>query len=192
MSDYCVQQLKTNVASSIIPIVTNQQSSLIVELFLDRARVIGLIPNVSQNRRLVDVLGNQDLSIELEQAEARLVGGNQSYRFSRMSLKKADVLFAIPRETPDQLRARALYRTGMSTQSQVAMPLGVLLSTCHIAGTTYVSPSMGRQKLEVASFPHFFAITDASITQPDGSSTLESVVIVNRDSILAVGRPDET
>jgi len=170
--------------------MTNQQSSLVVELFLDRARVIGLIPNVSQNRRLVDVLGNQDLSIELEEAEARLAGGSQSYRFSSMSLKKSDVLFAVPRETPNQIKARAMYRTGMSTQAQTSMPIGVLLSTCHIAGKTYVSSSMSRQKLEVASFSHFFAIAEASITQADGSKSEEPVVIVNRDAILAIGRPD--
>lgn len=75
-----------------------------------------------QNRRLVDVLGNQDSSFELEWAEARLVGGSQSYRFKSMAIKKSDVLFAIPRETVDQLRARRLYRTGMSTQTQAAMP----------------------------------------------------------------------
>ena len=172
--------------------MTNQQSSLIVELFLDRARVIGMLPNLSQNRRLVDVLGNQDSSIVLENAEARLVGGNQSYKFASMSLKKSDVLFAIPRETQEQIRARAMYRTGMSSQTQASMPLGVLLPTCHIAGTTYVAPSVSRQKLEVAAFPHFFAIANARITEANDATTEEQVVIVNRDAILALGRPEDS
>lgn len=171
--------------------MTSLQSSLVVEIYLDRARITGLLPNVSQNRRLVDVLGNQDLSFQLESAEACLAGGEQPYRFKSMTIKKSDVLYAIPRETQDQIRARALYRTGMSTQATASTPLAVLLNTCHISGKALVPPSMNRQNLEATSFPSFFALTGATITQADGSTSKEQVVIVNRDAILALGRPDE-
>ena len=171
--------------------MTSLQSSLIVELYLDRARIIGVLPNVSQNRRLVDVLGNQDSTFEVESAEARLIGSVQSYRFNLMTVRKSDVLFAIPRETPDQIRGRALYRTGMSTQTQAAMAIGVLLSICHISGTTFVPPGQNRQKIEADLLPRFFAMSGATITQSDGSTSEEAVVIVNREGILALGRLNE-
>jgi hypothetical protein len=172
--------------------MTNLQTSLIVEAYLDRARLTGLLANVAQNRRLVDILGNQDTSFELEWAEARLTGSSSSYRFKSVNVKKSDLLYAIPRETTDQLKARALFRTGMVNQATEAMELGVLLKTCHISGRALVPPAMNRGKVITSAFPGFFALTGAMITQPDGTTTEEQVVIVNRDAIIALGRPDES
>ena len=171
--------------------MTNLQTSLIIEAYLDRARIVGLLPNVTQNRRLVDVLGNQDASFELEWAEATLSGSSQSHRFKSVVVKKSDLLYAIPRETDEQIKARALFRTGMSGQSLEALTVGLLLPTCHISGTALVPPGMNRSKLEAALFPGFFAISGATIIQPDGSCSEERVVIVRRDAILALGRPNE-
>jgi hypothetical protein len=79
----------------------------------------------------------------------------------------------------------------MSTQAQTSMALGVLLTTCHISGTALVPPAMNHARPHVAAFPRFFALTGATITAADGTRTEEPVVIVNRDLILALGRPDE-
>ncbi|MGE0687572.1 MAG: hypothetical protein AB7P33_12570 [Dehalococcoidia bacterium] len=172
--------------------MTNLQTSLIVEAYLDRTRLVGLLANVAQNRRLVDILANQDSTLELEWAEARLSGGTEGYRFKSVVLKKSDLLYAIPRETSDQLRARALFRTGMSTQATASMEVGILLRTCHLAGTTLVPPGMNRAKVDSSAFPRFFAVTGAQINHQDGTRTEEPVVIVNRDAIIAVGRPNES
>jgi hypothetical protein len=172
--------------------VTNLQTSLVVEAYLDRARIIGVLPGITQNRRLVDLLCTQDAAIVLDLAEARLTGGSQGYRFKSVTVRKADLLYAIPRETSEQLRARALMRTGMPTQTSLPMALAVLLPTCHIAGTTLIPTAMSRPNVEASQFPHFFAITGAVITQADGTSREEQVVIVNRDAIVALGRPNES
>jgi hypothetical protein len=171
--------------------MTNLQTSLIVEAYLDRASLRGLLANVSQNRRLVDVLGNQDKSFDLESAEVRLAGSSEVYRFKSVAVKKTDVFYAIPRETTEQIRARAMYRTGMTRQSATAMEVGILLKTCHIAGTALLPPAVGRGKVDTASFPSFFALTGAVITQADGTRTEEAVVIINREAVIAIGRPDE-
>ena len=169
--------------------MTNLQTSLIVEAHLDRARIVGLLPNLTQNRRLVDILGNQDATFELEWAEACLSGGSERYGFKATAVKKTDLLYAIPRETDEQVKSRALYRTGMSNQALESLAVGVLFSTCHIAGTALLPPGMNRQKLDVASFPRFFAISGAIVTQADGTTTSEQVVVVNGQAILAIGRP---
>jgi hypothetical protein len=172
--------------------MTNLQNSLIVEAYLDRARLVGLLANIGQNRRLVDVLANQDVSFELEWAEARLTSGSEGYRFKAVTVKKADLLYAIPRETAEQIKARALFRTGMSTQTAAAMDVGILLKTCHIAGTALVAPGMNRMKIDASAFPGFFALSGAVITQPDGTKAQEQVVVVNREAIIALGRPNES
>lgn len=172
--------------------MTNLQTSLIVEVYLDRARMVGLLGNVAQNRRLVDILGNQDESVELEWAEARLTGSTEGYRFKSVVVKKSDLLYAIPRETSEQVRARALFRTGMSTKTSASMEIGVLLKTCHMAGTALVPPGMNRVKVDSSAFPRFFALTNAQIAHQDGTRTEEPVVIVNRDAIIALGRRNET
>lgn len=163
---------------------------LIVEAHLDRARVTG-ITQLAENRRLVDILANQDASFELQAAEARLDGSDEGNRFKSVTIKKSDVLYAIPRETTEQIRSRALFRAGMTTQATSPMLLAILLPGCHISGTALVPPSIGSGKLEVGKFPSFFAVTGAVITQPDGTRREEQVVIVARDAILAIGRPDD-
>ncbi len=172
--------------------MTNLQTSLIVEAYLDRARLTGLLANIGQNRRLVDILTNQDATLELEWAEARLSGGTEGYRFKSVVIKKSDLLYAIPRETSDQVKARALFRTGMSKQDSASMEVGILLRSCHLSGTTLLPPGMNRTKVDSSAFPRFFAVTAAQLHHEDGTQTEEPVVIVNRDAIIALGRPNET
>lgn len=168
------------------------EASLIVEVFLDRARVFGVLPNIGQNRRLVDVLNSTDLTFELQLAEARLHGGQQSQRYKSVTLKKQDVLYAIPRETQDQLRARALYRTGMSVRTTAPLPLSLLLPGYLVRGTAYVSPALAnRATIDPEALPVFLPLTDATIGLADGTNHSEAVVIVNRAAVLALGRAAE-
>jgi hypothetical protein len=80
----------------------------------------------------------------------------------------------------------------MSTQTAAAMDVGILLKTCHIAGTALVAPGMNRMKIDASAFPGFFALSGAVITQPDGTKAQEQVVVVNREAIIALGRPNES
>lgn len=162
--------------------------SIIVEAMLSGVKATGLMKNVSENRRLVDILNNQDLTFELQTVDARLRDDTRQ-RFPTLLIRKSDLQYAIPRESSEQIRRRALYRTGLNSASGSRTSLGVFLDGCSILGSVLLPLGMNPARLEIAAFSPFFAIADAVITR-DGTATNEPVVIVRRDALMALGLPE--
>ena len=172
--------------------VNQPGESIIVDAALDGYSVIGLLKNVTQNRRLVDILNSQDLTLELHAAESRVDGAVSGLHYESLVLNKAGILYAMPRETSEQVRLRAFNRSGISlgsSQGQVKrVSVGVLLPFCFITGTVTLQPGTNPDRLEIAILPRFFAMTDATITRSSASAPVADVVVVNRDRLVGLGR----
>lgn len=163
-------------------------STLIVEAVLATMRIRGLLKNVPANRRLVDVLSSQDAVVELHSAEVRRHAAAEAQKFPSLLVRKDDLIYAIPRETAEQVRTRALSRTGMVTPIGRRAPVTVMTSGYVLSGTATLPPGMNPARLEIAMLPHFFALAGASVTDDDGSVTEEEVIVVNRGQVVALAR----
>lgn len=161
------------------------RARLAVEFTLTTATMKGMLPLPVENRRLVDMLNGAQAEIELEDVVGTLRADVVTFRFEAIVVRKADVLYAIPHETESQLRHRAMSRTGIAAPRRDHLPFSVLLPGCHIVGIATIPPGSHFRQVDASIFPHFFPLTEAVVTQADGISREESVVIVNRDALQA-------
>src|SRR5262245_38292380 len=82
---------------------------LLVEIYLEEAQILGVCKQVQERRRLIDVLNHQDETIQLE--EARVTFGNatnEPHHYANLTVVKSAILAAVPRETQEQNRRRAV------------------------------------------------------------------------------------
>lgn len=163
-------------------------TTLIVEAHFAAMRVTGVLRNLAPNRRLVDVLSTQEPGLELHTAEVRRGPAAMLTRFPSLQVRKDDLVYAIPRETAEQVRARAMSRTGMMTPLGQRAPITVMTPCGVIAGTVTLPPGMNLARIEMAMLPNFFALAAATITDADGNTAEEEVAVVNRGQVVALAR----
>src|SRR4051794_4156189 len=86
----------------------NQEiAPLLVELYLERAHIVGICRDVQERRRLIDVLNHQDDTILLHDARVSL-GSGVTKEYEEIQVQKHSILVAVPRETSEQNRRRAV------------------------------------------------------------------------------------
>ena len=174
--------------------MNQHEAPLLVELFLNGARIKGLCREVGRRRRLADILNSPGDAFELESAVVTLSVGAPMHAPS-LSVAKKSIIAAIPWETREQDRQRAL-DTSMSGRAQTTpMPIVAFSPPFVVSGMAHMPPGYGTSRNSLhpdpSVFLHFFPVTKAHVTLAAGSQIEAPVVLVNRDSVSAMGRAAE-
>jgi len=168
---------------------------LLVELFLENARIRGLSAEVGERRRLVDVLNSADEAFHLGKARVS-IGSSEARDLDNLNVEKRAIIVAIPHETEEQRRERAMMRMTMGANPTKPAKVTVLVPPFLVEGTAHLPPSVGtlRGNLHAASgvFNHFLTMTDAKLILPNGSAIEAPVIFVNRDLVAAMSSSVES
>jgi hypothetical protein len=169
----------------------NVREPLLVEVYLKGGHVSGLTRLVEERVRLVDLLNNPDSLFELESAKLTAGDSGVARFLPSLVIEKSAILVAIPHETQDQLRHRAMLNTGLGRTTKQAQ-ISVLLPPLFVEGTAHFAPGTMRFRPSLNTFTHFFPLTSAVIHLPDGESVEQPVILVNRDGVAALSLPQES
>ena len=80
----------------------------------------------------------------LESALLTLGHTSEPRAFDSIALQKREVLVAIPRETEEQRRQRAIANTGVANLSSVRVRIGVYLAPLYVEGEAHIGRTMGK------------------------------------------------
>ena len=158
---------------------------LLVEIFLERAHILGVCRQVQERRRLIDVLNGQDDMLEIGQARVSLGPNTEPKHYETLSLLKSAILAAVPRETQEQNRRRAVLTNMMGRQETRQKAISLIVPPLAFEGDAHISAGAGGA-LSVKTFSKFFPLTGATMSisgQPDRDL---DVVLVSRDHIIAM------
>ena len=159
---------------------------LLVELFLEGCRISGVTDKVENRRRLVDLLNGQETMLELEEAKVTYAGEREPRLYNLLAIEKRSILVAIPRETQQQNRQRAMLTSMVGRAQTMQVPAAILIPPMTIEGMVHVPPGSGRIRPEPEKFTHFFPLTVARISTGDGFFQEAPVALVNRDLIVGM------
>ena len=171
--------------------MNQHEAPLLVEVFLNGARIKGLCADVGRRTRLAEVLNTQSDVLQLESAVVSMAVGAPMHA-PALAIEKKAIIAAIPWETKEQDRQRAL-ATSISGRAQTTptdvvafSPPFVISGVAHLAGGF----ATGRNTLrpDPGVFSHFFSITIAQMMLPDGSTLEAPVILVNREAVSAMAR----
>jgi hypothetical protein len=174
--------------------MNQREAPLLVEIFLQGARIKGLCAAVSGRTRLAEVLNTPTEVLQLESAQVTMAAGPPMLS-PALTVEKKSIIAAIPRETEQQSHQRdlATRMTGRAQTTPVEVvafsPPFAISGTAHIAGSFGVG--LRGLHADPSVFSHFFSMTGAQITLPDGSTLEAPVILVNRDMVSAMARTAE-
>lgn len=174
--------------------MNDRETPLLVELFLHGARIKGLCREVGRRRRLTEILNTPGEVFELESAVVTLAVGAPMYAPS-LSVEKKSIVAAIPWETRDQDRKRALDASTLGRAQTTPMPVMAFSPPFVFSGMAHMPAgyvtTRGQLHPDPSAFMHFFPVTKAHMTLADGSQIEAPVLLVNRESVSAMGRAAE-
>lgn len=174
--------------------MNNHEAPLLVELFLHGARIKGLSRDVGRRKRLAELLNTPGDNFELESAVVTLLVGAPMHAPS-LSVAKKSIIAAIPWETKEQDRQRALDTSMLGRAQTTPMPVVAFMPPFVVSGTAHMpagySSSRSTLHPDPTVFAHFFPVTRSHLTLADGSQIEAPVVLVNRDAVSAIGRAAE-
>ena len=166
-----------------------KRSPLLVELYLEQARITGLNYQVEERRRLVDVLNAHEDALQLEDVKFAMVGG-QRRELPKVMIEKRAIIAAIPRETSEQSRQRLMERNVMGHAETQPLSLTLMIppfvaeGTAHLLGGRFAVRK--NLRADPSLFTRFFSVTDGRLYLPDGSVLEAPVILLNRDHMAAV------
>jgi len=168
---------------------------LLVELLLANSRIRGLSTQVEERRRLVDILNSADEAFHLNHAKVSL-GTSAARDLPNLNVEKRAIVVAIPHETEEQLRQRAVLRMSVAATPTKPAVVTVIVPPFIVEGTAHLPPSVGTLRgnlhADTGVFNRFLTMTDAKLTLPNGTAIEAPVLFVNRDLIAAISSGIET
>jgi hypothetical protein len=156
---------------------------LLVELYLERAHIVGTCRDVQERRRLIDVLNHQDEILLLHDVRVSL-GSGVTKEYEEIQVQKRSILAAVPRETQEQNRRRTVLTNIAGRQETKQISLGLLIPPLAIEGAAHISGGAGATSLK--SFSKFFPLTHATLSMAGNADRELDVVIVSRDQVMAM------
>jgi hypothetical protein len=156
---------------------------IVVELFLEDARAIGICRQVQERRRLIDVLNSQDAVLELEQASLSVAGLSEPREFPTLAIIKHTIVAAIPRETDDQSRRRAVL-TMMGKQETAQQHVSLIVPPLALEGTAHMPMGAGVTVNLTERMTKFFPVTGAVLSAYGEAERHFGVVLVSRDHVV--------
>jgi hypothetical protein len=152
----------------------------------------GVTVQVTERRRLVDLLNGPETVFELESASLTPGHGARPRLFESVAIEKTAILVALPKETPEQSRRRAVSASLYGRTETVRVPLTLVVPPLTIEGIAHAAKGMGKVRADPSVFPHFFPVTECRIVMADGSSMEHlPVALVNRDAVAAIALHEE-
>jgi hypothetical protein len=174
--------------------VNQHEAPLLVEVFLNGARIKGLCEAVGRRTRLAEVLNTPTDVLQLDSAVVTMAVGAPLHCPS-LVIEKTAIIAAIPWETKEQDRQRVLATTISGRAQTTATHVFVFSPPFVISGTAHLATGFGTGIRELrpdpAVFSHFFSMTATRMMLPDGSTLEAPVILVNRDSVSAMARTAE-
>ena len=160
---------------------------LLVEVYLEGAHILGVCRQVQERRRLIDVLNHQDEILEIEQARVSLGSGIEPRHYDTMSIQKHAILAAVPRETQEQNRRRAVLTNvlGMARQQTMQKSISLIVPPLTIEGSAHIATGAGATR-GLEGFPKYFPVTGATLTLPGAPSRELEVILVSRDRVIGM------
>jgi hypothetical protein len=156
---------------------------LLVELFLEGARAVGVCRQVQERRRLIDVLNAQDTVIEMEEAAVWVAGAREPRQYPTLAIIKHNVIAAVPRETHEQNRRRAVL-TMMGKQATAQQHVALVVPPLMIEGTAHMPMGVGVTVNMTERMSKFFPVTAATLSVYSEEDRHLDVVLVSRDHVV--------
>jgi hypothetical protein len=163
--------------------MTQDIAPLLVELYLERAHITGVCREVQERRRLIDVLNHQDEMIEIENARVSL-GSGVTKQYECLHILKTSILAAVPHETQEQSRRRAVMTNVMGKQETRQLSLALVLPPLAVDGHAHTSAGAGA--LSIKAFARFISLTGATLSMAGNPDRELGVIIVSRDHVVAM------
>lgn len=165
----------------------NRVAPVRVEVLLRGTSVSGLAPMVEARRRLVDLLNGPDESLELQAVCLTLPGGEQRF-LPGLAVQKRAIIVAVPHETAEHIRLRAVMSAGISRARRLPLPVSVLAPPLYLEGMAYLPETTLPRDPVLADLTRFFPLTGTRILLEDGSWLEAEVAVVNRDFVASIAR----
>ena len=166
-----------------------KRNPLLVELYLEQARITGLNYQTEERRRLVDVLNAHEDAIQLEEVRFAMIGG-QKREMPKLMVEKRAIIAAVPRETAEQSRQRLMERNVMGHAETQPLNVTLIIPPFVVEGTAHLLGGRlsvrKRLRADPDLFSRFFSVTDGRIFLPDGAKLEAPVILLNRDRLVAV------
>lgn len=158
---------------------------LLVELYIDGAHVLGVCRQVQERRRLIDVLNHPDEVLDVEEAHVTLGPDAAPRRLGSFQVQKRSILAAVPRETQEQNRRRAMLTNMMGRHQTDQKQIALVVPTLAIDGAAHIAAGAGTTR-NFAGFSRFFPVTNATLTAAGTAPRQLDVVLVGRDRIVGI------
>ena len=100
---------------------------LVVDIFLEGARAIGICRQVQERRRMIDVLNTQESVLELEDVAVFIAGSKQPAHYNTLAVVKHTIVAAVPRETQVQNRMRAVLTNVIGRQATARQHVSLIV-----------------------------------------------------------------
>jgi hypothetical protein len=177
--------------------MNDHADSVSVELVLNGFKINGKL-HVEERRRLVDILNTADEIFDLSEVTVTPTSG-EPRSFKTLPIEKRSILMAIPQETEEQSRRRAVLSTGLARSTASKTPLWLLVPPLIAEGMVHIGFATGKiRSLDSHSIPRFFALTNAKVYLEDRRTPARrtnahhrppeefDVLFMNRDLVAAV------
>jgi hypothetical protein len=163
--------------------MNQEPGPLVVELYLEGARAIGICRQVQERRRLIDILNTQDAILEMEEASVLIQGAREPHQYPTLAVIKQTIIAAVPRETQDQTRLRAVF-TMMGKQATTQQHVSLVVPPLRVEGTAHLSMSAGATVNLTERMSKFFPITGATMAANHEEERQLDVILVSRDHVV--------
>lgn len=159
-----------------------------LEVYVSGGVVSGVTRRVEARRRLVDVLNGADGVFQLESAVITAAG--TKLEMATVQIDKRSIVLAVPHETPEHIRLRAVMSVGISAAQREPVQVAMLAGPYFVRGTAFLPQTATRAELDASLLPRFFPLANAQVSLPDGTFLEAPLAIVNRDLLAGIGRID--
>ena len=165
--------------------MSNAHFPLIADFLLAGGSITATVELPAERSRLVDLLNSEESILHATDAEMKLDPAGETRHFDSLAIAKASILFAIPRETVEHDRVRALQLAVVARALTSQARMAVFMPPLYVEGIAHV-PGDKRLKLEPAMFAHFFSVTEAWVSLLGGERQQFPVGVINRNAIVAM------
>ena len=157
---------------------------LVVELFLEGAQAIGVCRQVQERRRFIDILNTQDSVVELQEAAVWVAGAQEPKNFSTLAIIKHTIIAAVPRETKEQDRMRAVLTNVMGKQNTEQQTVSLIVPPLTIEGAAHMPTGAGVTVNLTERLSRFFPVTNATLSIPNLADRQMDVILVSREHVV--------
>jgi hypothetical protein len=168
----------------------SELSPVAVDLLTLSLRFSGVSTDPDQFRRLSDILNSPEGDLILSRVMIRNLLGVTLDQSPSVIVQKRDVLLVVPRESSEQLAQRRQQRLGINVPSLTPVPVLAVVPPYLARGVLHLRSARDFYR-GASGLSQFFPLLDASLKLDGSLVERSSVILVNRDAVVALGIQDE-